>query len=325
MGQFARSVPREICDTAGFLRFSGSLRAAKRAVLAFTVDGRLMKRTVEVGDLVKAGQVLAKLDDSQMVHSKASAKASLAELTAQYEQVQRDLTRVKQLAAEDAATTEELEQISANADALYASLQAAKARLNDANRLLKETTIKAPYDAVVNEVYMEPGEFASPGKSIVGLSGTGQLELEVEVPESIIGSLKPQQTVQVEMPLAKRDAVSGTVKSVGLTSGRRGRLFPLVITLKSVEGLFAGMTAELVLEVKDEGRTSVPIPGVINPGGSRPSVFRVRNSVAERIEIEVGRLLGDRVTVQGALAVGDEIVIGGQTSLIDGDTVEVVK
>lgn len=329
------------------LRFSGTTRAARRARLAFSVGGRMVARPVEIGDRVERGQLLAKLDDHEVDNAVASARAALAELEARRAQSERDRARAEQLAAAKAATSEELERTAAAVDAVRAAEDAAEARLAEAERRKRETRLAAPFAGTVTDVLFEPGEYLRAGSPVVSLSGVGAVEVEIEVPESVIPRIAVGDEVKLLLPVLGRDAVTGRIESVGRTAAGPGRLFPVVAAVSAADELLAGATAELVLELVSDDALALPVEAVVNPGGRRPSVFRVLGEASgprrvEKVPVEIGTLLsggdgvgsdgvgGDgvgsdpvRVIVRGELSGGDLVVVGGQRGLLDGETVEV--
>lgn len=310
------------------LRFSGVTRAVRRARLSFALGGRMLERPVGVGQVVRAGEVVARLDERELVNAVARAQGSLAELAARRGQGQRDLERTEQLAAGKAATAEEVERSRAGVEALNAAEAAAQAQLREAERMLEETVLRAPFAGTVTEVMLEPGEMAVVGRPVISLSGDSEIELFVEVPESVMPYLQAGDGVQVDFPVIDRQ-VEGSIRSVARTAVGVGRLFPVIIDLPSAPGLAAGSTAELVLELATDGAMAVPVEAVVNPGGHQPAVFRVvgdgQTGRVEKLFVEVGTLLGERVTVRGALAAGDQVVVGGQRGLLDGESVEVQR
>ncbi len=317
------------------LRFSGTTRSARRARFSFSIGGRMVSRPVEIGDRVRSGELLAKLDDLELENAVASARASLAELNARRSQSERDHARTQQLAAAKAATSEELERTAAAVDALRAAEEAGTARLREAERRLAETRLDARFAGTVTEVHLEPGEFARVGSPIVTLAGDGEVELEIEVPESIVPRIAVDAEVEVRVPVAGEESVRGWIKSVGRTAAGPGRLFPVVVGLAASEVVVAGVTAELFLQLTSDRAMTLPVEAVVNPGGRRPAVFRVvpegsepqhsDRSRVEKLVVDVGGLLGDRVVVYGDLEVGDQVVVGGQRGLLDGETVKVLQ
>lgn len=304
------------------LRFSGVTRSAQRARLSFSIGARLESRPVEVGDVVKRGQVLARVDGLEVKNGLATAQAALAEARARRSQLERDVQRVESLVAVKAATPEELEKTQAGLESLRATEEAASSRVREMERLLGETGLRAPYDGTVTEVLAEPGEFVGPGRPIVTLSGEGDTEVQIEVPESLLPELVPGAVVPVRVAMLGRE-VAGQIRSLGRSAAGPGQLFPVVVALDKAAGVPAGATAELGFRVGENAALSVPVGAVVDPGGRRPAVFKVDGEVVRKVQVEVGSLIGNRVTVRGGLVVGDRVVVGGQRGLLDGDGVEV--
>jgi RND family efflux transporter MFP subunit len=305
------------------IRFAGVARAVNRARLSFTLGERIVERPAEVGDHVKAGQLLARLDSRRLRNSVATAEAQLRETQARIEQILRDRKRYEGLVAANASAGVELEKINETWKVLLASEEAAKARLKEARRLVKETVLSAPFPGTVTEVLLEPGEFANPGSPVVVLSGDGEVEIEVEAPESIVLDLRVGSTVSVDLPLAGRTDLEGTIGYVGRTAMGPGRLFPVLITLPPESRVAAGMTAEVKFQTPARSSLCVPLAAVVNPGGARPEVYRVRDGRVERVPVEVGQIVKDRIVLTGPLKEGETVVVGGHLALLAGEEVEV--
>lgn len=313
----------ESVSTRRQVRFSGIIRASREAVLSFAVSGRMVNRPAEIGDRVAGGDVLARLDVREFENAEAVAVAAEAEMRIRLTQARRDRDRMESLVRTRAAATQELERATSAADALEAGLLAAAARIREARRIRSEAELKAPFAGTVTAVHLEPGEWATPGQPVVALSGTGDLELEVEVPEGVIGRLREGDDVEAVLPLMGGRRVYGTVTSVTQAAPDRGRLFPVLVSLDTAQGLTAGLTAELILEVETRPRLLVPASAVVNPGSSRPTVFVVENGRVREVAVETGPFYGKRVTVSGGLRSGDRVVVSGNASLSDGKRVEV--
>lgn len=307
------------------MRFSGVTRAARRARLSFALGGRITARPVELGDRVGEGALLARLDDLELRHAVAAAQGSLAELQARRAQAERDLERAQRLLEAKAATPEEVEKTRAALDAIAAGVSAATAQLRETERLLDETRLEAPFAGTVTEVFFEPGEVTTPGRPVVMLSGDGRVELEVEVPESVVPRIAAGDEVEVAVSRLGSGPVSGRVASVGRAAAGPGSLFPVVVELEEGSGVAVGATAELALRLESGAALALPVEAVVNPGGRRPAVFRVRGDKVEKLFVEVGALVGERVIIDGDLEAGDRVVVGGQRGLLDGDAVVVLQ
>jgi len=305
------------------VRFPGITRSSDRAELAFTIPARILTRTVDVGDRVHEGQIIAKLDDRQFRLAERQAAAARAEVEARLEQARRDEARVSRLADRRAATREELEQVRAGKTSLEAALDAAAAHHDETRRLMKETALVAPFDGTITAVRLEPGEWAAPGMPVVEMAGSKGFEVEFEVPETVRPGVRLGSAVRVDLPMLRK-SVQGRVSSVARSTSGAGRLFPVVVTLDAGGDLVSGLAAEVVLSLDEKPEITVPLSAVLDSGSSHPSVFKISNGSAERVSIEPGRVIGDRLTVVAdGLAQGDEVCVVGQTALVDGDLVEV--
>jgi RND family efflux transporter MFP subunit len=316
-------------DVARDLRFSGIVRAERHAELSFPLGGRLVQRPVDLGDRVRAGQILAELDLRETANAVASARAALAEVEARRLQTEQERQRVERLAASGAATPEELEQITAAVDALEAAKAAAQARLEDAGRMRDDSVLTATFSGTITEVRMEVGEYAGAGKTVMVISGDGPLEVEVGVPEGLVTQLELGGEAQARLPFADDRTVPGTVSSLGRAAAGAGSLFPVVVALGEPEGVTPGMTAEVLLTSRRDDSVTVPLTAILNPGGSRPRVFRLLDNrgeeTVEQVAVRVEHLTGEQVAVSGDLEPGDLVVVSGHGGLLDGDTVEVVR
>jgi RND family efflux transporter MFP subunit len=307
-------------------RFSGSLRAAERGQLAFTIAGRLDARPVELGDTVAAGDVLARLDRAPLRNRIRAASANLDRARAQLEQATRAHRRAATLHLSEAIATAEVEDAQSNVDVLAANRAATAVELDEARRVLGEATLRAPFPAVVTQVMYEPGEFVPAGVPAIALSGNGALELEVDVSEDLLPDLPVGAAVAVRLPRLLDRTVPARVIAIGRASAERGRLFPVLVRLDASDDLIPGLAAELVVPVPERDGLSVPVEAVINPGGMHPAVFVVRDGgVVDRLEVDVVQVQGGRAVVTGALADGEMVVVGGLSGLVPGEAVAVVQ
>ena len=305
-------------------RFAGVTQAKNRAILSFAVPARVVQRPVTTGSRVNQGAVLARLDDGEYRNAANLAEAAVAELKTQWEQACRDRRRIQKLTASRVATVSDLEKVTTREKSLEASLQAATARYKEARRLLRETVLKAPFAGTVTGLYLQPGEWAGPGQPAIELTGDGEIELVVEVPESVVTRLSVDQPVEILLPFTGNRTISGRISTVAKAAIAAGRLFPVKVDLAAAPGLRAGLTAQLVVELAAQDTLSVPLAAVVNPGASQPYIFIYAKGRVHRKPVVLGPMINDRIVVQGAVAEGDRVVITGQSQLADGDRVGAV-
>lgn len=304
------------------MTFSGVVRAERRANLAFTLGGRMVARPAQVGQAVKKGDELARLDLAPLRNAKAVAKARLNDAQARLRQLMRDLQREERLVKAGAGRREAVEQLTSDVAAARAARDQAEAGNAEAQRQLNEARLRAPFAGTIIDVMLEAGEFARPGIPVVVVSAEDRLEVEVQVPEAVRSRLKPNALVQVLLPLAGGHRLEGRVAHLGRGASGPGQLFPVVVRLPRSKDLAPGYTAEVQFEVETADAVMVPVAAVADPGGKNPFVFRVAGDRAEKVAVRVQRLVGDRVTVQSELQIGDRVVVKGHISLLAGEAVE---
>jgi RND family efflux transporter MFP subunit len=312
------------------LPFAGVLRAVDRADLAFETSGRLDRRSVDVGARVEKGQSLARLDAATLRNVSLRSKAQVAEAEARYEQLKRDRLRVVDLVAEGAATEEELERVGSALEAGQAIVDGARTAASEADRREGEAVLLSPFSGRVVDVHFEPGEWVDAGRTVLSIAGHSALEAVVDVPESVIAVIEVGLPVTIRFPFDRGLETTGKVVHRGLAARGAGRLFPVTVELPVGEAETAlrrlpGMSVEAVFQLTTAEELSVPLAAVVNPGGTGARVVRISElGVAERVEVDPVRLVGDRVVIHGDLGLGDRVVVAGGHGLADGDKVEVV-
>ncbi len=320
-----RTAPAEQAPPTRTAWLQGTVRAGHRAVLAFTSGGRLERRPVELGDRVRRGALLARLELAPLEHGRAAAAARLRDVDARLAQAERDRARAERLGAAGAAGTETVERARAATEAGRANRSAARAALDEAERRLREASLRAPFDGVVRQVRLEVGETAAPGAPVLALEAEGGLEIEIGVPESIRRDLVTEAPVEVRWPLApETPPIVGRLSAVGHAAGPSG-LFPVIVALPDGARARPGFTAELGLVVATPDSLLAPVGAVASPSGAEAFVHVVDAGRVRRVPVQVLGLHGDRARLRAPLEVGAPLVVRGPASLLPGDAVEVLR
>lgn len=306
------------------IRISGVTRAAQRASLAFLVSGTLIERPVELGEKVTAGQSVARLINPSLEPAVAASDARLRELEARLAQLQRDVTRAADLRERGLISQDDLEQVRTEREAMRATRDLAAANLAEARNQLAQAVLRAPFDASVEAVFFEPGEFVAAGQPVLQLSNLARLEVELEIPETLIGHFESGRTVTLSLPFLGQRQVTGRVVHVGDAGGQSGGLFPVEIALDPDQSLRPGLTAELVLRLPTAPALIVPLAAILDPGTGQPRVFRLVDGRIEPVYVRIGQLFNEQVEVIGALNEGDQVVVTGLSSLTPGQPVQVL-
>ncbi|MGD0350593.1 MAG: efflux RND transporter periplasmic adaptor subunit [Verrucomicrobiota bacterium] len=333
------------------LNASGYVTARREATVSSKVTGKVMEVLIEEGMKVKEGQILARLDDTNIKAGLevaqaqlASAKAALAETEAQLKNADQEFQRTTELAKQHIASQSDLDLAESNAKALQAHLAQQKLDVVVAERQvttwqqqMDDMVIRAPFDGVVTTKDAQPGEMISPVSAGGGYTRTGigtvvdmnSLEIEIDVNESYINRVEPSQPVEATLDaypdwkipckviatIPTADRQKSTVKvRVGFD-----QLDPRILPDMSVKVAFRGVSGTAA------GRAvMVPKSAVQNQDG-RDVVFVVRGGRAERRAVTVSDTQGDDSVLSAGVSAGEKIVVAAPAGLNDGTKVKEVK
>ena len=288
----------------------GTVFADKEVAVTSEADGLIRSVHCDVGDFVKAGQLLFKVDDEII-----SATVKLRE--ADYEKAKKDLDRYVAL-LKDGSGTE------AQVDAYRLGFKAAEAQLTIAKRQLENTRVKAPFSGVVLSRMVNLGSDVNPGSVVITLVDISSLRVKVSISEADVVFLKTGDKVTVTSDIFPDQTFSARIKSIGV-KGDDIHSFPVELIILNNRSLKAGMnvTAEFDRRVN---RESVVIPRIALLGSSLDAkIFVVENNIARMRKITTGIESGTSIEILSGVKPGEKIVTSGQVNLTDGDPVTIIK
>ncbi|MYM93207.1 efflux RND transporter periplasmic adaptor subunit [Duganella vulcania] len=301
--------------------FVGTLRARQRTDLSFETAGRLTLIKADVGDQVRAGQVLAQLDPAparwrldKAVAERDAAHATLAERQTWLHQ--------QQALARDGVISPAALQAAQASHQLAASQQAAaEAALATARRDLELTRITAPFDGQVVARSAQPFVDVGQGQTILQLESGNALELVAQLPDAAIAHLKPGMAAQAR---SGNDRLAVKLERL---SGRSDN-GSLVQAIFRVEQAPAGIRsgAAVALELPRQGTPTLTLPAsaIIAANDAKgASVYLVRDGSVQRRPVGTdGRLLPEgRVAITSGVSIGDQVVVAGTAFLSEGQAV----
>jgi RND family efflux transporter MFP subunit len=306
---------------------------------------------VDEGMKVEAGQVLARLDDSDarrryeaIAADRDVARAAIDELEVNLEDAERTLRRTRELHADGVASIQDLDTATAGVDALRArlrvarsSLDAAEAQLAVAAQDLENYTIRAPFAGIAVSKDAQPGEMVSPVSAGGGFTRTGistivdmtSLEIEVDVNESHIAKVYPGQPAEAVLDAYPEWRIPATVRTVIPTADRQkatvkvrlgfDELDPRILPDMGVKVAFREPAAEASAPL---AKSVVPQAALAGDDG-RPVVFVVNDGAVERRAVTAGRGLGSDVEIMAGVSPGERLAVTGLEQLSDGMRVNV--
>jgi HlyD family secretion protein len=336
------------------LNASGYIVARRRATVSSKVTGKVVDVLIEEGKTVRAGQILAHLDDTQPRASLALAEAQLAssrkaaaEDQARLQQAELTLQRRQQLLKEGVVGKAELDEVQSNVDSLKArigytlqQIGVAESQVNLQKTMLTDMVVRAPFAGVVISKDAQPGEMISPVSAGGGFTRTGigtivdmsSLEIEVDVNETYINRVVNGMRVEAVLDayqdwripahvittIPSADRQKATVKvRIGFD-----RLDPRILPDMGVKVSF--LRDEPVAAQAGTAAPRVLVPkGAVKTADGRSIVFVLKNDRVERRAVSVGLENGDQVEVLSGVSAGERVVVDGPQTLKDGDKVKV--
>jgi RND family efflux transporter MFP subunit len=335
------------------LNASGYVTARRRATVSSKMTGKVVEVLVEEGMSVKAGQVLARLDDTTWRRYLELAEAELAasrrsadETEVRLKEASQTLERARALVRDGIAGQADLDGAEAEVDALKARLALTREQVTVAERQvalrrtdLDDAVIRAPFAGVAISKDAQPGEMVSPVSAGGGFTRTGistivdmsSLEIEVDVNESFINRVTPGQPVEATLDAYPDWHIPSHVITIVPTADRQRatvlvrigfeRLDPRILPDMGVKVAFLG-GAEPASAQPARARLVVPRAAVRSDQG-QSVVFVLNEDRVERRAVRLGDAKGDEVEVLSGLAAGDRVVIEGPPALADGSRVVV--
>lgn len=304
---------------------SGTLSADREAQVRAEVGGQVLEVMAEPGQAVRAGQALARLDDTGIRDGHASARSAVAAARAQLETAARNAERVRSLAAAGAVAERDVEAAANVVSGAQAQLAAARAQLAQAEKLLARTVVRAPIAGVVSARPVSAGDVVQPGMPLFTVIDPASMRLEGSVPASELAALRPGVPVRFTVTGYPGRAFEGTVRRVSPAADPATRQVPVVVTIPNAGGaLVAGLFAEG--RVRAGTRTGIVVPHqAVDERGVGPSATRLRGGVAERVPVTLGVRDTERdvVEVVSGLAAGDTLLVGAALGTSPGTSVRV--
>ena len=321
----------------------GTLVSGSDVSIAAQVPGSLSAVTAQVGDPVKKGEVLARIDDStfraqlaqaqaallQVQTGQGSAQANLALATSTLDRVKSvyELGGVSQQDLQNAQTQYTNAQVAAQ-NASGGAVQAAQAAVDNLKLTLQKTVITSPIDGIVSARSAEPGEVASPGVPIMTIVQSEPRKIVATVPSSQAGLVKAGQPMQIKFDAFPNRSYPAKITSINPSSVATGDFYPLEARLiESSPELRAGMVATGSLS-SDVGAGSPVVPqSAIARIGAQNYAYVVKGGKATRTPVQLG-LSGTadkqtEVTLVSGIPSGAEVVTSDVNALWDGAPVTV--
>jgi len=313
-------------STGATHEFVGIVRARYETDLGFRVAGKVVTRVVNVGDQVRAGDVIARLDAQDLSLQVESAEAELAAATSNLTQAAADLQRYAALKTRGYAAVADFDRKQAANDEAEGRLTRARRALDLARNQVAYAELKADADGVITATLAEPGQVVAIGQAVARLAHRGEKEAVIALPETWL--VEAQQSKATVRLWSERDRrFQAKLRELSPQADQATRTFAARFTILDADDTVAfGMTATVNLErVREAPVARLPLAAVLNRGAG-PSVYVVDETGSLGLRpVTVSAFTGDAALVTAGVNDGDRIVTLGVQKLEAGLRVRAIE
>ncbi|MGO1000210.1 efflux RND transporter periplasmic adaptor subunit [Lysobacter sp. CA196] len=305
------------------VKASGAIAAWEEIAVGAEVAGlRVTEVRVEVGDTVRRGDVLLRLDARTLRARAAQSEAAVAQAEANAEVAAKRARRTRELALQHFVSQQDADQAQAEAASAQAQLRTMRSGLDAAKVELDFTEIRAPQDGVVSARSVQPGQVTGADGELLRLIRDRRLEWRAELSEAELIRIAPGMPVRLSGPDGV--AVEGRVRQVAPALDPRRRTGVVYVDLPLPGPMRAGMFASGAIELGSAPSLTIPLAAVVQRDGRAYAYVVEGGNRARARRILTAAVAGDYVDVREGLRASDRVIARGAGFLGDGDVVRVV-
>jgi RND family efflux transporter MFP subunit len=309
--------------------FSGVSKSSTESRTSFKVAGTVTNVPVQIGQRLKAGDLIAELDRATYDLQAQQAQASLVEAQANNRRAAANYERTKGLYANDNASLNDLESARAEAESAEAMVEAAAKSLEIARLNASYTRLTADTDCSIASLDVEVNENVAAGQQVAVISCGDEFEVTMDLPESLISKIEIGTDATIKFGAIPGETFTGEVSELAVASAAGTAGFPVVIRiLDGNSALRSGLAADVTFQIAedDNGGTFVlPVSAVVN-GTDGTYVFVAEpaaegEAIVRRRAVDLGELSQIGIEVTDGIQNGDRVVTAGITVIRDGQRV----
>jgi len=304
--------------------FSGDVRPRYESRLGFRVGGKISARKVDVGTVVKRGQVLMQLDPQDLRLGQAQAQANLRAAQTNYDLAKADLKRYQDLRSQNFVAQAVLDQKQAAAHSAQAAMEAARAASREQANQTGYANLESDTDGVVTGIDAEVGQVVQAGTPVVRVARTDEKEVVIGVPEDQVDELRQVSAVNVRLWADPNRSIAGKIREISPVADPATRTYTVKVAIPAQDDIRLGMTAVVQLAHAGAGSAiKVPLPALYQNKGAT-SVWLIENGAVHLVPVQVGGVSGNDVLLAGGVKPGQTIVTAGVNLLKPGQKVKVL-
>jgi RND family efflux transporter MFP subunit len=319
-------LPARESSGAQELRLPAEVQPRFVTAMSFRVAGQLVERRVHLGDTVRKGQVVARLDPADAEHNAASAAADLASARQHLDAAEKQLRRDTEQARQNLISAQQLEQSQDAHAAALAQLKAAQARAAVAGNQRDYTSLVAEHDGVISAEQANTGDVLSSGQPVFSLAWSGAADVVVDVAESQVGRIRPGAPVSVALAALPGRNLAGRVREIGPAADAQSRTYRVKVTLEQQDpALRLGMSGEASIVQGGAAPVTVLPATALFHQGDKPAVWIVRGDGRLELRPVTVAAYGERsISLAQGVAAGEQVVVQGVHTLTAGEKVKAI-
>ncbi|NVD72498.1 efflux RND transporter periplasmic adaptor subunit [Duganella sp. BJB1802] len=305
--------------------FSGEVRARVESRLGFRVGGKIVSRKVDVGTLVKHGQVLMQLDPQDLQLSQAQALAGLRAAETNRDLAKAELKRYQELRSKNFVSQAVLDAKDSTYKAAQANVDASQAAYRGQANQAGYASLVSDVDGVVTAVDAEVGQVVQPGTPVVRVAKQGEKEIVIGLPEDKVDTLRRVPDVQVRLWADPGNVVAGKIREISPVADPSTRTYTVKVMIPdSLSEAKLGMTAVVQFASKTaKPQIKVPLTALYYEK-SASSVWVVEGGAVKLVPVTIGGPAGNDILLAGGVKPGQTVVTAGVNLLKPGQKVKIL-
>lgn len=301
---------------------TGSLEALHDGVISPKVPGRVSRVLVENGAVVTAGQPLVLLEDTEYANALSIARATQKKAEANLASARINYERFRELFQGNVISEKEFEDVQTGLNIAEADAAAAAAAAANAEESLRGATVVSPFDGVVSNSNVTPGQMAAAGTPLMNVQDISSVYVVVNVEQSDLGRVKTGLPAEVTVDSFDSIGFAGVVEIINPSANKNARVFETKIKVGNGEGLLKpGMFAGVRIMTGEEGEAlAVPQNSLVSIQGMY-FAYVAEGDRALRRQVEIGRVIDQLVEIKSGLTEGQKIIVTNVNKLKDQDKI----
>ncbi|HTL37151.1 MAG TPA: efflux RND transporter periplasmic adaptor subunit [Kofleriaceae bacterium] len=296
---------------------TGLVAADQRSDVTADTQGKVINVLCDRGQRVKIGQPCVQLDVRSAALGAREAAANLAAARSQKQLADQECERTKSLLEKGAITKSEYDRQMAQCTSAQEQDAAVQARNEMMSKSVADGMVRAPFDGIVSEKMVSPGEWVAPGKPLFSLVDDDPLKVELSVSEIGVNLIKKDERVEVVATAQPDKKYGATITRLGAEIGRTRSLI-VEATLDKGADLVPGMFTEAHIQVGQTNRVILPADAVIKRGKTWHA-FVVKNGELEERLVQLGATPGEnQVSIVQGVAKGEKVATKLDAKIVDG-------